>query len=68
MRQSRLTLVSDRYAYIIGSILFGAIKRNPVTHIKSTNEILVTKHVSIISLSTKMRTAGSFFSMQPMKN
>ena len=26
-------------SYIIGSILFGAIKLNPVTHLKSTNGI-----------------------------
>ena len=34
-------LTSDWYAYyIIGSILSGAIKQNPVTHLRSTNEIL----------------------------
>ena len=40
MNKSHLSLASDWYAYyIIRSILFGAIKQNPVTHLKLTNEI-----------------------------
>ena len=48
------SLASDRYPYyIIRSILFGAKKGSHVTHLKSTNDV-VTKRVSILSLSTKM--------------
>ena len=37
---SFIYIASYRYTYyIIRSILFGAIKRNPVAHLKSTNEI-----------------------------
>ena len=40
LNESHLSLASDWYAnYIIGSIIFDAIRRNPVTHLKSTNEI-----------------------------
>ena len=40
LNESHLSLASDWSAYyIIGLILFGAIKRNPVTHLKSTNVI-----------------------------
>ena len=40
LQEFHLSFASDWYAYyIIGSILFGAIKCNQVTHLKSTNEI-----------------------------
>ena len=40
LNESYLSLASDWHSnYIIGSILFGAIKRNQVMHLKSTNEI-----------------------------
>ena len=40
LNESHLSHASDLYAYYsIGSILFGAINCNPVTHLKSTNEI-----------------------------
>ena len=78
LNESHLSLTSDWHAYyIIGSILFSAIKLNQ-SHTKNQPiKYIVTKCMSIISLSTKMadslnkhcaRTILSFFSMQPMKN
>ena len=46
LNESDLSLASDWYAYnIIGSILFVAIKGNPVTHLKSTKIYLHNTHV-----------------------
>ena len=72
LNESHLSLASDWYAYYN----IGCNKTNPVTHLKSTNEVRITKCVSIISLSTNMADSlnkphartMSFFSMQPMKN
>ena len=39
-RELNESLASDWYAYyMIGLMLFGVIKQNPVMHLKSTNEI-----------------------------
>ena len=74
---SHLSLATDWYACnVIGSILFGAIKRNQ-SHTKSTNEIHHHKACVYYFFVNKdgdnwdkpcARTILSFFSMQPMKN